>query len=164
MKNIKILLPYILIVISFIVFITLSHSIRGYTVIEKKENIKVSAGKGNFTVHVKGVQPNRGGVVVVSIHTRDTGLESAYLVEVREVNGNTIDMQFKDLPFGEYMIFLTQDCNKNKKLDMTADQIPTEPFGWANRKSPPTGPPSFDDAAFIFDGTHSDIQVDLYSF
>lgn len=76
-----------------------------------------------------------------------------------KVAGTTMSLSFVDLPAGSYAIKLFQDENENNQIDIGANGIPTEPYGFSNNLGS-YGPPSFDEAKVTVNkATEIDIQL-----
>ena len=76
-----------------------------------------------------------------------------------KVTGATMSLSFADLPAGNYAVKLFQDKNENNQIDIGANGIPTEPYGFSNNLGS-YGPPSFDEAKVIVNkATEIEIQL-----
>lgn len=64
-----------------------------------------------------------------------------------DVNSDTLNLQFKNIPSGLYALSLFHDTNNNKILDKNFFGIPKEGYGFSNNPQV-FGEPSFDDAKF----------------
>lgn len=67
------------------------------------------------------------------------------------VDGDTARVTF-ELSEGRYAIKLFLDLNGNGEVDTNFLGVPKEPFGFSNNAMGKFGPPSFDAAAFTFEG------------
>jgi uncharacterized protein (DUF2141 family) len=78
---------------------------------------------------------------------------------VRISNGKAAAV-FGSLPPGTYAIALMHDENGNGKLDVGLFGMPLEGYGASNDARGKRGGPSFKDAAFRFDGTRLDVDIE----
>lgn len=74
------------------------------------------------------------------------------------VDKKTVQVNFGDVPAGEYAIKAYQDVNDNGKMDFNG-AMPAEPFGTSS-KSKEMAPPSFSSAKFTLDKDQR-VQVNL---
>ena len=58
-----------------------------------------------------------------------------------------------ELPPGTYAIGISHDVNLNNKMDNDFFGVPKEQFGFSNNGSALFGPPDFEDAAFVLNGS-----------
>lgn len=74
--------------------------------------------------------------------------------------GQRIELDFGQVPNGEYAIALIHDENANGRLDKRL-MVPREGFGFSRNAPVVLGPPSFDTAAFAVSGTpaHQSIRM-----
>jgi uncharacterized protein (DUF2141 family) len=72
-------------------------------------------------------------------------------------------VQFKDLPAGDYAVAVYHDANSNGQIDKNEIGVPTEGYGFSNNVAGKKGPPSFDDAKIIFNdaATQTKILINL---
>jgi uncharacterized protein (DUF2141 family) len=66
-----------------------------------------------------------------------------------------------DLVPGTYAVALFHDRNSNGFLDKKALGIPKEPYGFSNNASATFGPPSFERAKIVLDGSPVTIEIRL---
>lgn len=93
--------------------------------------------------------PSDDGLAIVSLFKSANGfpgkINSAYKSFRLKIKGGIVAVQFTDVPYGTYAVQVTQDKNKNGKLDANFMGIPSEPAGSSN--SPP-GIPKWDACKF----------------
>jgi uncharacterized protein (DUF2141 family) len=68
-------------------------------------------------------------------------------------------LQFKDLPTGDYAVAVYHDANSNGQIDKNEIGIPTEGYGFSNNAAGKKGPPSFDDAKISFNDTATQTKI-----
>lgn len=100
------------------------------------------------TKHAKG--PVRCGLYA----NKDTWLGKKYAFKATaHVKGRVAECVFENVPAGRYAASAYHDKDDDSKLDQGFMGIPTEDFCFSSGASAGLGPPSFDDAAFDFDGS-----------
>ena len=100
-------------------------------------NIKIL--KGNILVYIY----NKEGTIP------DKDFSKYYKMKTVPVTGNTVEVNFDDLPKGKYAVMIHHDENKNGKLDKTFMR-PKEGFGLSNFKSVNLfNKPDFEKASFM---------------
>ena len=65
-----------------------------------------------------------------------------------------------ELPTGQYAVGIFHDVNLNNKMDNNFFGIPKEQYGFSNNARALFGPPNFEDASFVLNGTASQ-SIDL---
>jgi uncharacterized protein (DUF2141 family) len=69
-----------------------------------------------------------------------------------KIEGKRATCVFENIAAGTYAATVFHDENANHQVDKNFIGIPTEGLGFSNGAKPRMGPPSFDDAKFIYDG------------
>lgn len=72
-----------------------------------------------------------------------------------------LDVQLKDLPYGELAIALYHDENNNGKIDKNMIGIPTEPYGFSNNYKPTIKAPNFDNCKFTYSKESNEVRISL---
>jgi uncharacterized protein (DUF2141 family) len=80
---------------------------------------------------------------------------------VGPVKADSLTLTFENLPFGTYAVSVHHDINENGRLDKNFFGIPREPFGVSNNPKKFFGPPSFDQAKFLFKESNQKIVIEL---
>ena len=104
---------------------------------------------GDLTIGVSGITPGRGQIYV-AVYDRPEIFPTARQQRtgrILEASAQSLVVQFKDLPPGEYAAVAFQDVNGNGKLDKNFLGIPKEPYGFSNGARGSAGPPKFSAAA-----------------
>ena len=102
----------------------------------------------NYSISV--TVPNvyqEGGVVVFSLHTKDTFMKKPFQVISSKIDNKTATATFTDIPIGTYAVLVLHDKNENNKMDFNANGMPAEAYGISNNVMT-MGPPRFEDAKF----------------
>ncbi len=115
---------------------------------------------GTLTVSVKPFKKQEGTLRIAIFNKKEGFLHKPFKVQKKDVTASTMEIEFKELPYGEYAVTLFQDLNQNGKLDMTLF-VPNEPWGLSNNVSPMFGPPSFDDTKFVLNQPKKTIEIQV---
>jgi uncharacterized protein (DUF2141 family) len=62
---------------------------------------------------------------------------------------------------GKYALTVLHDENKNARMDVNAVGIPQEGYGFSNNPKSKFGAPSFEEAAFTFNGSAATLSIRL---
>lgn len=78
------------------------------------------------------------------------------------ITNNRTQVQFENVPAGNYAIFLFHDTNKNNKMDKNFMGIPKEGYGASLNKLPFASAPTFDENKFsVSNGTTVRLSIKL---
>lgn len=105
----------------------------------------------NLTVHIQGIEQDKGKVFVALFNSQETWLKQSFKSLEQDVTGATCTVTFSDLPKGEYAIAIFHDENGNGTMDFGKMGIPIEKFGFSNDAKCVMGPPAFEDATIVFE-------------
>ena len=86
----------------------------------------------NLTVHIQGIEQDKGKVFVALFNSQETWLKQSFKSLEQDVTGATCTVTFTDLPKGEYAIAIFHDENGNGTMDFGKMGIPIEKFGFSN--------------------------------
>lgn len=114
-----------------------------------------------LTLSVNNIKSIKGNLLVAVYDKEEHYNTNSNWVAAKQVKvaGTTMSLGFADLPAGNYAIKLFQDENENNQIDMGANGIPTELYGFSNNGGS-YGPPSFDEAKVVVDkATQIEIQL-----
>jgi uncharacterized protein (DUF2141 family) len=108
---------------------------------------------GTLSVRVRGIE-NDSGQLVAKLFRRGDGVPKgkSYRLAKRRIHKRFVELQFRDVPYGTYALFVFHDENGNSTVDHNFLGIPTEPLGLSNgyEVSLLKGMPTFDDLKFAF--------------
>ena len=107
--------------------------------------------------NIKEVQ----GSLYVSLYNKDTSFdanENALKRQKVSVDKTIMNVNFGNLPAGEYAVKAYQDVNNSGAMDFNGP-MPAEPFG-SSSKSKELAPPKYSDAKFTLD-KNQQVQVHL---
>ena len=91
---------------------------------------------------------------------RDT-LHSAIRLSAMKIPDRIAHCDFDDVPAGTYALVVLHDENMNGRIDYNWLGIPREGYGFSNDAHGTLGAPSFQQAAFVYDGKTLDLSVSL---
>lgn len=92
----------------------------------------------------------KSGVIYLGVYDKKEvfkEFDKSFLSKAVSIDSDTIDLSFKNIPYGQYCVSLFHDINHNKILDKNFLGIPKEGYGFSNNPNV-FGEPSFDDAKF----------------
>jgi len=76
------------------------------------------------------------------------------------ISGNQATCTFSDVSAGKDAVSVRHDGNDDKKMEVNTVGAPEERFGFSNEAKPENQQtPSFESAAFEYDGTRKEIQL-----
>jgi uncharacterized protein (DUF2141 family) len=126
-----------------------------------------SSATGKLTVEIDNLT-SQDGLVCLSLFSRSEGFPSnsskAVANQCAEISTTPMKVQFTGLSQGSYAVAVIHDANSDRQLNRNGLGIPTEGFGFSRNPVIRTGPPSFNDAAFIIAGSETSVQVELNYF
>lgn len=154
MKNVNLIVSAILQLL--LVLPASSHS----ALAVEPQDTAVSSGRGRLRVRVVGFR-NGDGALSVAVFTVARGFPGKFERALTKASVPAVFPEqmviFDDIPFGTCAVAIRHDENGNGKLDTNFIGMPEEGMGASNNPRPKFGPPSFDDASFLFD--HDDVEV-----
>lgn len=106
-----------------------------------------------LTVRVSNISEVKGNLMVAVFNAEKKFPEESVALQrlVIPVSATTTKFTIKNLTEGaHYALAIYHDKNKNEKLDKNFIGLPTERYGFSNNARGVFGPPSFEEASFIF--------------
>jgi uncharacterized protein (DUF2141 family) len=88
-------------------------------------------------------------------------LRSAMRLTAMKVPNRTARCDFDELPAGRYALVVLHDENMNGRIDYNWLGIPREGYGFSNDARGILAAPSFEQAAFVYDGKTLDLSISL---
>ena len=107
-----------------------------------------SYAQNKLTIVVDGIEEIKGKLFVALFNSSSTFLKKGYKGQIVDIESNVIEIEFRDIPSGEYAISVYQDENNNGKLDTGLFGIPTEKYAFSNSAEGFMGAPSFKSCKF----------------
>jgi uncharacterized protein (DUF2141 family) len=122
-----------------------------------------NATLGTIRVVPVGLQSSKGNVVVqLAASASDfENDEEAFRFSIVKVENKQAEAVFAGVPHGEYAIKIFHDENANDQLDTNFVGIPKEKFGFSNDAMGRFGPPSYDQARFVFQEEQATIRIKI---
>ncbi len=109
------------------------------------------SSNGTLLVLIKGIQGQDGELMVALYSDKQAFMVGEPLRGAREsISGSAVLVRFEKVPYGNYAVAVLQDLNDNSRMDRNLLGIPTEGYGFSNNANGRCGPPTFDQAGFVF--------------
>lgn len=127
----------------------------------KQDSVKTNYG--SITVIIQGFE-NKIGNCRFAIDNSESMFESddsVFIGKILAIFSNEVIVKIDFLEFGEYAIKVFHDENKNGELDTDFLGIPTENYGYSNNASSWFGPPSWENAKFLFNKREMTIEIKI---
>lgn len=106
---------------------------------------------GTLLVLIKGIQDQDGELMVALYSDKQPFMVGEPLLGARKsISGSAVLVRFEKVPYGHYAVAVLQDLNNNSRMDRNLLGIPSEGYGFSNNASGRCGPPTFDQASFVF--------------
>ena len=122
----------------------------------------VPEGSGTINVKVTNLQNHGKGQLVALLYKKVSRVQingvEYYKRQVLDVSGESINVEFKDIPYGEYAVAIMHDMDSNFTMAKTFVGIPDEDLGISNNvKGGPMGGPKWSAAKFVHKEENSNI-------
>ncbi len=111
---------------------------------------ETDAETGTVILMVEGIDINRAGSLSAGIFAKEFFPETGKATYERyvPVNSRNMEIQFDEIPIGEYAAAVFQDIYNNGELRTNFLGLPREPIGFSRDARIRMGQPSDDEAAF----------------
>lgn len=120
--------------------------------------------KGVLTIRMIGFREDHGQALA-SLFRNPNGFPGntnlAYRIKAACITNNAADVEFVDIPFGEYAIGVLHDENGNARMDTNWMGVPLEGYGASTNPGAETGRPSFEAARFSLQSASRVITIKL---
>lgn len=107
------------------------------------------AGAADLKIAVSGVSSADGTIMVALYNSAETFQQKPFRATAAQAVAGTTQIEFKDLPAGDYAFSLYHDANGNGKMDANLVGIPTEDYAFSNNAMGKFGPPKYEAARFV---------------
>jgi uncharacterized protein (DUF2141 family) len=87
--------------------------------------------------------------------------DSVFIGKVLPIINNTVVIKIDSLQYGYYAVKVFHDENRNEEIDTNFLGIPTEDYGYSNNASAWFGPPSWENARFLFDKKDMTLEISV---
>lgn len=118
---------------------------------ENTDEKKNGNGSGKITVTIGGIKSQEGRIRVILHGLKDDDSDETKVFKQKhlKIDGESVKVSFKDIPAGEYAIYVFHDENKNKKLDKGFFDIPEEGYAFSTNYMDLFDTPEFEDIKFL---------------
>lgn len=118
-------------------------------------------GKGKLVITFNGLNSNKGAVKVALTNSYNNYKDhkNPFIGLTIPISNKEAIAEFVDLPFGEYAVKAFHDEDGNDMLNTNILGIPTENYGFSNDVRGMFGPPSWDNAKFLFNQDKKSINI-----
>ena len=117
--------------------------------------------QGTLSVEVTNIKEAKGTIRVALFDNEKDFLKKPLHGKIVKASQDKIQVNFDNLPAGEYAISVIHDENENGDLDSNLMGIPKEGFGFGNDAMGMFGPPSFEKAKIKWDGSEMKVGVKI---
>jgi uncharacterized protein (DUF2141 family) len=117
---------------------------------------------GDLTVTVDHIR-NDHGAILAALYDSDAAFmkqPQARATFKLQAAAGQVQYVFHDLPPGKYALTVFHDENQNGQLDKNFLGVPKEGYGFSRSTS--ARPPTFDQAAFDYDGATHSVTITLH--
>lgn len=106
------------------------------------------AGAADLKISVSGVSSASGTIMIALYNSAETYQRKPFREAAVQAVAGTTQIEFKDLPAGDYAFSMYHDANGNGKMDSNLIGIPTEDYAFSNNAMGKFGPPTYAAARF----------------
>jgi len=127
------------------------------------QSISDSLSMGKLKIIITGFENNIGDCRFAidnseEVYERE---DTVWIGKILPIENNQVIVMIDSLKYGEYAIKVFHDENKNGELDTDFLGIPDEDYGFSNDASGWFGPPSWENAMFIFNQPEMTIKIEV---
>ena len=117
--------------------------------------------RGVLVVTIDGFNNEKGDAKMSIFDSKESFAagDTGFRVAAATIKGGKAEWVLSDLPFGLYAIKVYHDENGNGKLDKNMMGAPKEQYGFSNNARDSFGPPSYEQARFVFSKTNAAIAI-----
>jgi len=116
------------------------------------EKLRLPEGAGQLIVKISGLR-NHTGELFVSLFSGREGFpddpDMALINRHQPITGDSGNIVFDDLPYGDYAISLLHDENLDGRMNTSIVGAPREGFGFSGNPKSKMGPPEYDETRFL---------------
>jgi uncharacterized protein (DUF2141 family) len=87
--------------------------------------------------------------------------DTVWIGKILPIKNQEVIVVIDSLEYGEYAVRVFHDENRNGKIDTNFLGIPDEDYGYSNDASGWFGPPSWENAKFIFNKPEMTIEIEV---
>jgi len=116
---------------------------------------------GTIKVTITNASSDEGKVLIGLYNSEASFLKKTYKGTMSKTVDGKCEVEFKDVPYGEYAVSIFHDENDNNRLDANFMGIPKEDNACSNNAKGFMGPPKYKDAKFNLDQEKVVIPIKL---
>lgn len=124
-----------------------------------------AAETGKITVHVTGLNNDKGSVRIALFNTQEGYSAKNYSVDkavakaIAPIKSQEADYVFENIPYGEYGIRLFHDEDNSGVFYTKMFGIPKVQYGFSNNAKGMMGPPSWDKVKFMLNNENLKMTI-----
>ena len=118
---------------------------------------------GKLEVIITGFGNNEGDCWFAIDNSKEVyeGEDTVWIGKILPIKNQEVIVMIDSLEFGEYAVRVFHDENRNGKIDTNFLGIPDEDYGYSNDASGWFGPPSWENAKFIFNQPNMKLEIEV---
>jgi uncharacterized protein (DUF2141 family) len=119
---------------------------------------------GTLALTINQIKPLEGAIRILMFNGKEgwpNDPTKAVYIKSITVDQSEINLEIKDLKYGDYAIAVLHDINLNEKADKSIIGIPTEPFGFSNYPKITFGVPDFEEVSFTFNKPTKRLLIEM---
>lgn len=115
----------------------------------------------DLKISVTGVSSADGQIMVALYNSAESFLDKPFRATAAPAVAGVTQIEFKDLPPGDYAYSLYHDANANGKMDRNLIGMPTEDYAFSNNAMGKRGAPEYAAARFALPAAGAATSVSL---
>ncbi|MBV6322045.1 DUF2141 domain-containing protein [Duganella violaceipulchra] len=115
----------------------------------------------DLKIALTGVSSADGQIMVALYNSADSFLGKPFRATAAPAVAGATQIEFKDLPAGDYAFSLYHDANANGKMDRNLIGMPTEDYAFSNNAMGKRGAPEYEAARFALPASGATASVSL---
>jgi len=123
--------------------------------------VSAPALSANLSLTIKPVKQSKGNLMVAVYNSKDTFQKNQLTAQRTDAVGGEMEINFNDLPAGEYAVMVYHDVNGNEKLDTNLLGLPTEPWGGSLQGKRGFGAPGWNDTRLELSTSDLSMTIEL---
>jgi len=121
------------------------------------------ASIGKLEVIISGFSSNEGDCWFAIDNSKEVyeREDTVWIGKILPIDNNQVIVVIDSLVYGEYAVRVFHDENRNGKIDTNFLGIPDEDYGYSKDASGWFGPPSWENAKFIFNQPKMKLEIEV---
>ncbi len=116
---------------------------------------------GTIKVTITNASSDKGKILIGLYNSEANFLKKTFKGTMSKTVDGECEIEFNDLPYGEYAVSIFHDENDNNRLDSNFMGIPKEDNACSNQAKGFMGPPKYKDAKFMLSEKLMTIPIKL---